>query len=298
MTLSGFFVYNKIMNYYEILGISETADAAEIKKSYRKLASQHHPDKGGDTARFQEIQAAYDTLADPDKRQRYDMERQGQGGPHIHWHTGSNGHPDIGDIFRNFGFAFGGGGGTGDPFQPFRQPQQRRNKDMRIEIPIALADTLTEQTKTISVQTTNGERQTVEVNIPRGMSNGTQIKYAGLGDNLFNTLPRGDLYVQFTVHDAEGFIVNNIDLHTKTSVNCLQAIVGTEITVTGLDNKEFAITVPAGIQPGTRFRIPQQGLYQLNSIIRGDLYVEIAITVPKDLPEHKLETIRNLLNSQ
>jgi DnaJ-class molecular chaperone len=128
------------------------------------------------------------------------------------------------------------------------------------------------------------------------VTHGTNIKYTGLGDNLFNTIPRGDLYVQFNVHPAENFIVNNIDLYTPVSVNCLLAITGGLARVTGLDGKEFELTVPPGTQPNTRFRIHNQGLYQMNTETRGHLYAEVLITVPQDLSEQQIEIVRNLLN--
>lgn len=279
------------MTYYEILGVAKEATADEIKRAYRKLASQHHPDKGGDKTKFQEIQAAYDTLSDNNRRQQYDMQLNGfGGGPGVqfHWNSGGMNHPDIDAIFRNFGF------GHGDPFGPFRQ-HQRRNKDLRVEIPLPMVTTLEEQTKTISVQTTNGHRETVEVRIPRGVTNGTQIKYSGLGDNLFNTIPRGDLYVQFQVVPAEGFVINGVDLYTKISINCLLAIAGGQTTITTIDDKIFELSIPAGTQPGTKFRFPAQGLYQLNSSIRGDLYVEVALTVPQNLSDNQLEIVRSLI---
>jgi curved DNA-binding protein len=277
------------MTYYEILGVAKEATADEIKRAYRKLASQHHPDKGGDKSKFQEIQAAYDTLRDNGRREQYNMQLNGfGGGPGIHFQWNTGGHPDIDSIFRNFGF------GGGDPFGQFRQ-QQRRNKDLRVEIPLPMVTTFEEQTKTISVQTTSGHRETVEVRIPRGVTDGTQIKYPGLGDNLFNTIPRGDLYVQFRVVAPENFITNGIDLYTKINVNCLLAIAGGSTTVTTVDEKTFELTIPAGTQAGTRFRFPAQGLYQLNSSIRGDLYVELALTVPQNLSNEQLEIVRSLI---
>lgn len=282
------------MTHYQTLGVAEDATAEDIKKAYRRLASQHHPDKGGDNAKFQEIQVAYATLSDARKRQQYDMERQGLGGQNIHfqWHHGGAG--DIHEIFRQFGFG-------GDPFAGFRAQQQqqpRRNKDMRIEIQISLASTLEPQTKTVSVQTTDGLRTNLEVQIPRGVTNGTTIKYAGLGDNMFKTLPRGDLYAHIAVHGAPGYIANGIDLYTQTNVNCLLAITGGEVTVIGIDGKMFAINLPQGTQPGTKFRIPGQGLYQMNSEARGDLYVEMALTVPQDLSPEQIEIVRSLINTQ
>jgi DnaJ-class molecular chaperone len=277
------------MTYYATLGVGENATADEIKRAYRKLASQHHPDKGGDTAKFQEIQTAYDTLADSDRRQRYDMERQG-GGMNFQFHNGMHG--NLHDIFRNFGFP------GADPFAQMRQPQPRRNKDLRVELAIPLVDTLTEITKTISVQTTNGHREVVEVKLPRGVTNGTNIKYSGLGDNLFNTLPRGDLYVQIAVHGSENFMVHGIDLHSKISVNCLAAIVGGTAIITGLDNREFELTIPAGVQPNTKFRIANQGLFQMNTLHRGDLYVELQLYVPQNLTAEQLQTIESIVNPQ
>jgi len=283
------------MTHYETLGVSESASADEIKKAYRKLASQHHPDKGGDTRRFQEIQTAYDTLADANKRQQYDFERQNPGGMpggvHFQWH--SNGMPgDIGDIFRQFGFG-------NDPFAHVRQQQQtRKNKDLRIEIPLSLASTLTDQVKTVQVRTTNGETSVLEVQVPRGVTTGTQIRYSGLGDNLFNTLPRGDLFVQFTVQPAEGFGINNIDLYTQISVNCLKAITGGTVIVTGIDGTTFEMSLPPGTQPGMKFRLRGQGLYQMNTNQRGDLYAELAITIPNNLTTDQIDYIQTIVNSQ
>ena len=277
------------MTYYEILGVGDKATAEEIKRAYRKLASQHHPDKGGDKNKFQEIEQAYRILSDNGQRQQYDMQRNGMGGPggmQFRWHSSDMNHPDLSEIFRNFGFG-------ADPFAQHRQ-QQRRNKDLRIEIPVALASTLEDQTKTVSIQTTNGERETVEVKIPRGINNGTQIKYPGLGDTLFNTLPRGDLYVVIHVANAENFHANNLDLYTQISVNCFLAVTGGTTSFTGLDGKTFELAIPAGAQPGTKFRINKQGLYQLNSDIRGDLYVELGVSIPRNLTEEQLKIVQSL----
>ena len=271
------------MTHYETLGIAENATPEEIKKAYRKLASQHHPDKGGDTARFQEIQAAYDTLADADRRQRYDHERRNPGGMRFNFNgQDMTGHPDVENIFRNFGFHFGGQ----DPFTQFRQqqqpqPQPRRNRDLQIEIQIPLAETLTEQTKTISVQTTNGQRETVEVKIPRGVLGRTTIKYPNLGDNFFASLPRGDLYVNVVAQPHPDFEVHGLDLITTLQVDCLTAMAGGEMEVRGLDGRIFQLSIPAGAQPNMGFRITGQGLWHADGLTRSHLIVKIHITVPQ-----------------
>lgn len=276
--------------HYETLGVSETATQDEIKKAYRSLASKHHPDKGGDTAKFQEIQAAYAILEDANKRAQYDHERRNpnMGG----FRFNMNGHemngvpPEMADLFRNFGFSFGDG---------FHRPQQpKRNKDLRIAIPINLVDTLEAHKRIVEFRTTNGQAQTVEVDIPKGVHTHTNIKYPNLGDNFFATLPRGDLIVEFRIIPDSRFEISGYDLVTRLDINCLDAIIGTEQEFVTLDNKTFSITIPAGTQTGTKFKVPSQGLYAMNQQMRGNLYLIANITVPTNLSNDQLETIRQL----
>jgi len=280
------------MTHYATLGINETADANEIKRAYRKLASQHHPDKGGDTARFQEIEAAYRVLSDPAQREQYDHQRQNPGGGFRFTVNGQDmqGMPGgMDDILRNFGFNFPGG----HPFGGMHQ-QPRRNKDLRIDIPVTLASTLEDQKKTVSVQTTNGSRENVEIVIPRGAQGGTQIKYPGLGDNFFATLPRGDLYVQVFMQPHAPFEVHGLDVVTTVHVDCLTAVIGGEVTVEGIDGSKFVLALTAGTQPNTTLRIRDHGVWQIHGSTRGNLHVKIAITVPRNLTEEQLQTIREI----
>jgi DnaJ-class molecular chaperone len=276
------------MDHYSTLGVDRNAGPDEIKLAYRRMANQHHPDRGGDTATFQTIQAAYDVIGDEQKRQQYDLERTGRGMPggvRFTWHTNEGTVPhDVNEMFRHFGF------GGHNPFH-----QQRRNKDLRIEVPITLDSTLDNQNKTITITTTNGHKETVEVTIPRGITSGTNIKYSGLGDNMFNTLARGDLYIQITVLSKDNFVVSGVDLVTSVTVNCLMAIVGGEVIITGLNDQLFSLKIPPGTQAGTKFRFHQQGLYQLNSNQQGDLYVDIRLSVPHNLTKEQLDTVSSLL---
>ena len=273
-------------NAYETLGVPKGASEEEIKKAYRRLASAHHPDKGGDTGKFQEIQSAYETLADPQKRQQHDNPNpfHGHQGPGFHeFHFG--GGPE--DIFQQF-FSQGFGG---NPFQ--RQQQPRRNKDLRININVTLAETLTEQRKSVSVMTTKSERFTVDVNIPRGVNNGTTIKYSGLGDNMFETLTRGDLYVIINIqHDAR-FEIHGTNLLTNINVDSIEAMLGCDKVVQSIDNKEYSIKIPQGCQYGTKFGLQRQGLYQMNTDHRGDLIVNVNVITPS-LSQEQLNILRNI----
>jgi len=253
------------MDYYSTLGVPKGASEDEIKKAYRKLAMQHHPDRGGDQNKFQKIQEAYDTLGNAHKRQQYDNPQpQGFGGDGFHFQF--NGGSGFEDIFAQFGF--------GGPFQ-----QQRKNKDLRIQIELDLVGTLYDQNKTVSVQTTTGTRETVQVNIPRGIRSGQQMRFPGLGDNMFNTIPRGDLFVHFAVRPDPQFAVEGDDVVYHAVIDALDAITGTTIDVPNLESKVYRMTVPAGTTHGTRMRLPNQGLYNLNQPTRGHLIVEIQLSV-------------------
>lgn len=283
------------MTHYATLGVAENATADEIKKAYRSLASKHHPDKGGDTQKFQEIQAAYAVLEDPNKRAQYDNERRGNNGFRFTVNGQDMSHmpPGMEDIFGRFGFNFG------DPFSHVRQHQQpRRNKDMRFDLHLNLADTLQPQKRIVNLKTTNGSEQTVEVDIPLGIHQNATIKYPGLGDNFFSTLPRGDLLVNILINPDPKFQISGYDLFTHIDISCLDAIIGCEHEFNTLDNKIFNLTVPLGTQAGTKFKIPAQGLYTSNQSQRGNLYLITNITVPTNLTSQQIEMIRQITTTK
>jgi DnaJ-class molecular chaperone len=283
-------------NAYETLGVPKGASDEEIKRAYRKMATQHHPDKqGGDTAKFQEIQSAYETLTDPQKRAQHDNPN-----PFHHTHASPNGsHFEFNfgggpeDIFAHF---FNQGGGFGhNPFQ--RQHQPRRNKDLRVQMSISLASTIEAQKKTISVQTTKGDRYNVDVEIPRGINNGTTIKYTQMGDNMFDTLTRGDLYVIINVENDNRFELHGINLVSNLEIDSIDAMLGAEKSVIGIDGREYMIKIPQGCQYNTKFGLHGQGLYQMNSNHRGDLIVNVIIKTPS-LDEQQLNILRNIKTNQ
>ena len=280
------------MTHYATLGVAENATQDEIKKAYRKLAMQHHPDRNnGDDTKFKEIQTAYDVISDTHKRQQYDLERKNPGGQRFQFNTGNMG--DMEEMLRNFGFGFSRGGQ--DPFAHMRQP--RKNKDLRVEVVVPLTSTMDAQTKTISVQTTNGQRQTVDVKIPRGVRPNSTIKYPGLGDTFFDKLAKGDLYVQIQVQNDTDFTVDGVDLYKVVDISALDAIIGSKISVTSIEGRTFEMIVPGGTQHGTKFKIPSNGLYAMNQTSRGSLIVVINIVIPTNLTSEQLQTLRSITNN-
>jgi len=273
---------------YETLGVPRGASESDIKKAYRRLASQHHPDKGGDTRRFQEIQSAYETLTDPVKRQQHDnpnpfRSHHGPNGSHFEFNFGGNG-PE--DIFAQF---FSGVHGN-----PFQQRQARRNKDLRVNLTVSLESTLNPQQKTVSVQTTRGDRFNVDVNIPKGVNNGTTIKYSGMGDNMFESLTRGDLYVIINLeYDSEHYQLHGHNVLINLEIDSIDAMLGTDTEIQGIDGKVFLVKIPQGCQFGTKFALSGQGLFVMNSNQRGDLIVNVTVKTPT-LNENQLNVLKTL----
>ena len=276
------------MNYYEVLGIANTAGPEEIKKAYRKLASQHHPDKGGDTAKFQQIEEAYRILSDPQRRAEFDNPPQPTG----HFNFNFNGNDvNINDIFNQFGFD-----PFGRPQHPFHQ-QPRRNKDIRANISLRLRETLEDQNKTLNIRT-EGSQKNVDIRVPRGITSGTTIKYPGLGDILFGNLPPGDLYITVLIEAEPDYQTSGLDIVTSLTIDCFQAILGSEQTVYGLDGKQFVIQTPQGCQPGTKLKISGEGLWEFQKDVKGSLFINISVSIPKNLTEDQKHLIQSIANQR
>lgn len=265
------------MDYYSILGVERGAGPEDIKKAYRKMAMQHHPDRGGDLKKFQEIQNAYDTLSDPGKREQYDNPRS-QGPHNFEFHFGPGGMDGMGgfedmiDIFfRQHGQGF--------------QRRQARNRDLRIVIDLPLVETLENQKKTVMVKNLAGEQVPMEINIPRGISHGATIKYSGQGDNSQKSLPPGDLYVVINIQVPSGWRVAEPHLVVQKEITCFEAILGCKKPLDTIEGKTLEMQIPPGVQPGTKLAIRGHGLYSNNQ--RGDIIVDLQIKIPTDLSEQQ-----------
>lgn len=282
-------------NYYDTLGVAETATDNEIKSAFRKLASQHHPDKGGDANKFKEINEAYDTLKNTQKRQEYDAmrkygERSVGSGNGFNFNSSDFFSEDIfEDFFSGFGF---GPGGRGNTRVYTRRP--RVNKSINIRISVSIKEVMQTVEKTLSYRLPSGRDEIVQVKIPAGCQNGATFKYKGLGDDTDNNMQRGDLMVNVSVLDSDGYTRKGNDIWTDKTISCFDAIRGCEFKVRTLDDKILKVRVPTGTQPGAVINLKGQGMPIHNSLnIRGNLLIRVNVVIPQ-LSEKDLEKIKDL----
>jgi curved DNA-binding protein len=245
-------------DYYNILGVDRSAGPDEIKRAYRRLAAKHHPDRGGDTQQFQEIQRAYDTLSDPGKRQQYDNPNPFGGGPGFHGFGRHETPFDVDAIFNMFGARF------------HSAPQMHRRAQMQLWV--TLEDIARGGPRTISVGTQHGT-QAVEIEIPLGINDGDSVQYPGIG-------PGGiDLIVTYRIHPNPKWHRQGQNLILDQSISVWDLILGCELTIRDILGNNLALSVPPNTQPGTILRLRGRGLADRTSAT-GDLLVRIQAHLP------------------
>jgi curved DNA-binding protein len=268
-------------NHYQTLGVENTASQDDIKRAYRKLASQHHPDKGGDVQRFQEIEEAYRILSDPEQRAQYDNPQ-----PQFNGFFGQGMPPDIRDIF---GDIFGGN----NPFGMFgSRSNSPRNRTLNIQTTISLEEAFTGKDLIVNLRLPNGEEQIVEVKIPAGIQDGTTLRVAGMGENTHPNLPRGDLHITIGIHPHSIFLRQNDDLVRPLEISCIDAMLGKQLRVETIDKKILEIAIAPGTQHNKILSIPGYGMPNMHdNRFKGRLLLEVKITIPENLTEEQKEVL-------
>lgn len=262
------------MEHYQTLGVAKTATPDEIKKAYRKLASQHHPDKGGDTATFQKIQIAYDTLSDPEKRQQYDNPM-------------TRGNPFGGFQQAPGGFNFNFNGDMNDLFgQMFNQHQQRHPNQphvFRTSINITLEQSYSGGTQSLRLQTPHGTHA-VNIEIPKSVTDGGQMRYE-------NLIPSASLLVEFRVAPHLKFERKGMDLYCNQQVSILDLIVGGDFEFTTISGKTLMVSIPPKTQPYMHLKIAGEGMPIPNSRIFGDQILLLKPFVPDIIDDEITQSI-------
>lgn len=254
---------------YHTLGVERNASPEDIKQAYRRLAARHHPDRGGDTARFQEIQQAYDALTNPQPQHQQ------------HAHPGPQGHPFGG---FNFNFAFD------DIFSMFTQQAhaQQRRSHIKMTLWVDLSDVMTGGRRTVSVGTQMGV-QAIEIEIPQGINEGDHVQYPGLA-------PGGqDLVVEFRIKPNSRWQRQNLDVLTDHSCTIWQLILGAEITLVDATGKTIQATVPPMTQPNTFLRLRGQGIRDRDNN-QGDALIRIHAIIPSPIDPALLAAIQQHTN--
>ncbi len=290
-------------DYYKVLGVERNASEEDIRKAYRKLAMQHHPDRNPNNKqaeeRFKEINEAYQVLSDPQKRGHYDRlgsdysnwQRRGAPGD-FNWdqYGGFPGgvrveYGDLDDLFGGAGgfsdffrtiFGRGGeGAGTGTRTRSRQQPQGYQQ-----ELEITLEEAYKGTTRLLQ---TDGKQK--QVRIPAGVRTGSKVRVAGAGPNGL------DLYLVIDVKEDPRFERRGNDLHTTAAVDVFTAVLGGEAEVETLNGK-IKLNVPAGTQPEQVFRLAGRGMPSVkNASDKGDLYVRLKVQIPKYLSPKQRELL-------
>ena len=251
------------MDHYQTLGVAKNATSDDIKKAYRKLASKHHPDKGGDTAMFQKIEEAYRILSDPQQRQQYDNPMP-QGFP--------GGFP--GGMPGGFNFNFNGD--LNDLFGQMFQQHNRRHPNtphaFRTNVSVTLEQVYNGDSQYLKLQTPHGNHA-ITIQIPKGIMHGAQMRYE-------NVIPSAVLIVEFHVQNHLKYERRANDLYCNHTVSVLDLIVGTEIEFTTISGKTLMVKIPPRTQPHMHLKIAGEGMPIQGTTMYGDQIILLKPIIP------------------
>ena len=300
---------NSTPDYYKTLGVSRDASPEEIKKAFRKLARQHHPDAGGDEAKFKEINEAYEVLSDEKKRNLYDQygtasENQipygwggyggqpGAGGGYADF-SGFGSWADIlesirsGDgSFGGFDFDFGGGG------YGYGQPQPRKGRDTNVTLEITFDEAFKGCEKRVSVRIPGRKgTETLDVKIPAGARDGGRVRRKGMGQPGEAGGPAGDLLITTKIKPHPLYTRQGANVEMEMPITIAEEALGASVFVPMPDGTKIRIKVPAGSEDGKVLTVRGKGAPRLKTSGNGDVRITLHVKVPQQLSDAQREAL-------
>ena len=300
-------------DYYQVLGVAKTASEKEIKRAYRRLARQYHPDVNREDrsaeAKFKEVNEAYEVLSNLDNRKKYDRfgmqwKHAGQfagrgrqrGAASSRWErhspttgfdfaTEGRGSP-FGDLF---GSMFGGRAGGGSP--------DVKGQDIEHPVDVTLLEAFQSTTRILQLVDPSGPPRRLEVKIPAGVRTGSRVRVAGEGGPGIGRGAKGNLFLLITVLPHSTFERRGDDLHLEVLVKLTDVILGTEIEVPTL-NGAVVLNIPPETQNGRTFRLTGKGMPRLGGSGNGNLHATIKVVLPASLTAGQRELFEQLRRSQ
>ena len=291
-------------DYYQILGVSRTASADEIKKAFRKLARTHHPDAGGDEAKFKEINEAYEVLGDEKKRELYDQYGtananqipQGWGDIFGGGFGGQGGGfagswSDILESIRRGEGAFGGFGGFGG------QARARRGQDMNVTLNVTFDEAFRGIEKRVTVRIPGkSESDTLDVKVPAGAVDGGRLRFKGKGGLGENGGEPGDLLITTKIDPHPYYERDKADVIVTLPVTIAEAALGAQIVVPAPDGTKVRVRVPAGTQDGAFLTIKGKGAPDVKAKEGfGNLRIRVEVKIPQNMNEGQKKAMEDFL---
>jgi DnaJ-class molecular chaperone len=293
---------------YTVIGVARDASTDVIKKAYRKLAQQYHPDRNADDPvaeeKFKEVSAAYTVLSDEQRRKDYDefgdvaldpnfdagkARRAGAqfGGFGGDFARNGGGFQDIGDFGNIFEDLFGGGGP--------RRPRARKGSNLEAELELDFMDAIqgSEQSLTLT-RPEDGQRETLKVRIPPGVKEGGRIRLAGKGAPGMGGGPRGDLFAKVKIRPHPVFERDGNHIRMEAPISVVEAVNGATIEIPTLDGR-VQLRIPPGTDGGSKLRLKGKGVPGRKGKTAGDLFVTVKIRVPRELDDEQREQLDALL---
>jgi len=287
-------------DYYKVLGVDKGASEDDIKKAFRKLAHQYHPDKkGGDEAKFKEVNEAYSVLGNKEKRAQYDQ--FGSAGPGFN--PGAGGFQggfnpqDFGFDFGNFSGGFGAQGFEGDLGDILSSifggaaRRVKRGRDVAVDIELSFEESVFGTDRKVMINSKLVKEKEVSIHVPAGIDSGQMIRMSGMGETIEDGVP-GDLYIKVHVRKHAYLRKEGYNLVMDQVILLSEALLGVDKEIKTLDGT-ITLKIPAGTNTGTILRVKGKGVPQGGNR-RGDLYVRVVVKIPEKLSREQKKLVEEL----